>query len=106
MVVIEYMKVNGKLIKEMVMVLKFSKMVTAIEASLLTINLTAKVFMYGQTERYMMENSFKDKKTALASGKACIMIVIRVSGKIIKRKVLELIFGAMMIDMRANGLVH
>ena len=56
MMIEKYMKDNGKTIKEMVMDMKFIKMETVIEDSLLIINLMEKEFIVGLMEKFMMES--------------------------------------------------
>jgi hypothetical protein len=63
-----------------------------------------KGFINGITEKFMMENGFKVKKTVSVFGKVYKMIVIRENGKKIKLRDSELTFGVMEIGMKENGL--
>ena len=54
------MRVNGRMINEMVEVLKSLQTEQSMLVYFWTIRLTAKVFILGKMERFMKENGFKE----------------------------------------------
>jgi len=62
-----------------------------------------KVFIPGETVKFMMENGIKDSNKVMEYGKEYIRIRILVSGRILRHMVMEFIHGQMVINMRVNG---
>ena len=100
---VEYMKVHGKQIREMVEDLNYSQMGINIKVNMRMAKLMEKEHTHGEIMKYMMENGKVDKKMDTEFGREYKAIVILDNGKVAKLKATEFIHGLMEIDTKENG---
>ena len=99
------MKDNGKMMKEVAKVTKGIKVETHTMVNSLTTKLMEEGFTNGKRERFMMENGRMGRKMVMVYGEESLEIATLESGKTVKQKVMECMFGKMVINMKESGRI-
>jgi hypothetical protein len=100
---LEYMKDPGVTIQDMVKAMSDIKMEIYLRVNLLIIKHMEKESINGLMVRCMMENGWQGRNMVMVSGEECMEIVTLESGKIVKLKDMEFIYGKMVINTKGNG---
>lgn len=99
------MKENGYTTREKVEDLKNTQMEITMKENFIKIKHMARVCINGGMERSTMVNGIWELRKVMVYGEGSKVIVILESGKIVRQKVMECIYGRMVTSMKENGLI-